>query len=120
MDIGFAIGSIATAGAESPHGERLRAWESSAASSPRPRRLTLGGSNLVYFCEPAFRTQLHMSVCGTSHRSSAHRRREQSEAKQTIPADIGNVEDDQKGDGRVYLVAAASAHQSVRYDLAFR
>ena len=28
------------------------------------RRLTLGSSNLVYFCEPTLRTQLHMSVCG--------------------------------------------------------
>ena len=27
------------------------------------RRLTLGSSNLVYFCEPTLRTQLHMSVC---------------------------------------------------------
>jgi hypothetical protein len=32
------------------------------------RRLTLGSSNLVYFCEPTLRTQLHMSVCGPERR----------------------------------------------------
>jgi hypothetical protein len=35
-----------------------------AGGFAQARRLTLGSSNLVYFCEPTLRTQLHMSVCG--------------------------------------------------------
>ena len=35
-----------------------------AGGFAQARRLTLGSSNLVYFCEPTLRTQLHISVCG--------------------------------------------------------
>jgi hypothetical protein len=64
VDIGFAIGSIVRL--QIPRAAWR--WESSAASSPRARRLTLGSSNLVYFREPTLRTQLHMSVCGPERR----------------------------------------------------
>jgi hypothetical protein len=42
----------------------LHAGEYKVSGAAQARRLTLGSSNLVYFCEPTLRTQLHMSVCG--------------------------------------------------------
>ena len=64
VDIGFAIGSIVRLQVPRVAWRTAGRWENSPASSPRSRRLALGSSNLVYFCEPTLRIQLHMSVCG--------------------------------------------------------
>jgi hypothetical protein len=52
VDIGLAIGSIVRL--------QLRRL---AGEFAQVTQLALGSSNLVYFCEPTSRTQLHMSVC---------------------------------------------------------
>ena len=64
MDIGFAIGSIMRL--QVPRVRMANGWALGkfAGGFAQARRLTLGSSNLVYFCEPTLRTQLHISVCG--------------------------------------------------------
>jgi hypothetical protein len=65
VDIGFAIGSIMRLQVPRVRVENGWAPAKFAGGFAQARRLTLGSSNLVYFCEPTLRTQLHMSVCGT-------------------------------------------------------
>jgi hypothetical protein len=64
VDIGFAIGSIMRLQVPRVRVENGWALGKFAGGFAQARRLTLGSSNLVYFCEPTLRTQLHMSVCG--------------------------------------------------------
>ena len=64
MDIGFAIGSIMRLQVPRVRMENGWALGKFAGEFAQARRLTLGSSNLVYFCEPTLRTQLHISVCG--------------------------------------------------------
>jgi len=62
VDIGFAIGSIMRLQVPRVCMENGWALGKFAGDFAQARRLTL--SNLVYFCEPTLRPQLHMSVCG--------------------------------------------------------
>jgi len=64
VDIGFAIGSIMRLQVPRVRVENGWALGKFAGGFAQARRLTLGSSNLVYFCEPTLRTQLHISVCG--------------------------------------------------------
>jgi hypothetical protein len=64
VDIGFAIGSITRLQVPRVRVENGWALGKFAGGFAQARRLTLGSSNLVYFCEPTLRTQLHISVCG--------------------------------------------------------
>ena len=64
MDIGFAIGSIMRLQVPRVRMENGWALGKFAGEFAQARRLALGSSNMVYFCEPTLRTQLHMSVCG--------------------------------------------------------
>ena len=52
MDIGFAIGSIMRLQVPRVRVENGWALEKFAGGFAQARRLTLGSSNLVYFCEP--------------------------------------------------------------------
>jgi hypothetical protein len=65
VDIRFAIGSIVRL--QVPRVRVANGWALGkfGGEFARARRLTLGCSNLVYFCEPTLRTQLQMSACGT-------------------------------------------------------
>ena len=67
-DIGFAIGSIMRLQVPRVRMENGWALGKCAGDFAQARGLTLGSSNLVYFCKPTLRTQLHMSVCGPRSR----------------------------------------------------